>query len=131
MARPSLQFLRRLVFLDVSGDSTSPSRFIRALAYTSTVVPAKDAAENVRLAEHVLRNFDIPRGSIRSKAGDDAFIELTQWSTISDLNNQCFYFSTYDYQSLRMVDLKNTDLNKQKITVFKIDQKLQTRNVSP
>lgn len=117
-------------FLGMPGDSTPPSRFIRALAYTSTMVPAKNADENVRLAEHVLHNFDIPRGSIRSAGGPKAFMELTQWSTISDLNSRRFYFSTYDYQSLRMLDLKTINFDKPGVTTIKIDQKYQPEKIA-
>lgn len=117
-------------FLGMPGDSTAPSRFIRALAYTSTMVPAKNADENVRLAEHVLHNFDIPRGSIRSDSGPDAFMELTQWSTIGDLTQQRFYFSTYDYQSLRMVDLKSIDFNRRDVVTIKLDQQYQPLSIS-
>lgn len=116
-------------FLGMPGDSTSPSRFIRALAYTSTMVPAKNADENVKLAEHVLHNFDIPRGSIRSASGPDAFMELTQWSTIGDLDNRRFYFSTYDYQSLRMIDLKAINFDVQGVKTIQINQKYQPQKV--
>jgi choloylglycine hydrolase len=117
-------------FLGMPGDSTAPSRFIRALAYTSTIVPAKNADENIRLAEHVLHNFDIPRGSIRSSAGENALIELTQWSTIGDLENRRFYFSTYDYQNLRMLDLKTINFDRQGVITVKVNQKLQAEKIS-
>ena len=117
-------------FLGMPGDSTAPSRFIRALAYTSTIVPAKDADENIRLAEHVLHNFDIPRGSIRSAAGPDAFMELTQWSTISDLQNRRFYFSTYDYQGLRTLDLKTINFDKKGVITIKINQQYQPEKIA-
>ncbi|WP_114639068.1 linear amide C-N hydrolase [Polynucleobacter necessarius] len=117
-------------FLGMPGDSTAPSRFIRALAYTSTIVPAKNADENIRLAEHVLHNFDIPRGSIRSSAGENALIELTQWSTIGDLENRRFYFSTYDYQNLRILDLKTINFDRQGVITVKVNQKLQAEKIS-
>lgn len=98
-------------FLGMPGDSTSPSRFIRALTYSATITPAKNADENIRLAEHVLHNFDIPYGSIRTKINQQTFMELTQWSVISDLQNKRFYFSTYDYQPLRMVELREVNFD--------------------
>jgi choloylglycine hydrolase len=110
-------------FLGMPGDSTSPSRFIRALTYTSTITPAKSADENVRLAEHVLHNFDIPIGSIRTPINKKTFMELTQWSVISDLKNMRFYFSTYDYQPLRMVDLNRTNFDKSTPTFISLKSK--------
>ena len=116
-------------FLGMPGDSTSPSRFIRALAYSSTIVPAKNATQNVSLAEHVLHNFDIPRGSVRSVAGKGAFMELTQWSTISDLSNRRFYFSTYDHQALRVLNLKGINFDRRDVVKLKIDQKLEAQEI--
>lgn len=117
-------------FLGMPGDSTSPSRFIRALAYSSTITPAKNADENVRLAEHVLHNFDIPIGSIRTTINKQTFMELTQWSVISDLKNGRFYFSTYDYQPLRMVDLKQTNFDKAAPTFISLKSKFQPEVLS-
>jgi len=117
-------------FLGMPGDSTSPSRFIRALAYSSTITPAKNADENVRLAEHVLHNFDIPIGSIRTTINKQTFLELTQWSVISDLKNGRFYFSTYDYQALRMVDLKQINFDKSTPTFISLKSKYQPEILS-
>lgn len=109
-------------FLGMPGDSTSPSRFVRALTYSATITPAKNADENVQMAEHVLHNFDIPKGSIRTTLDKNVFMEFTQWSVISDLNNRRFYFSTYTYPSLRMLDLKEIDFSKPGIITIPINQ---------
>lgn len=117
-------------FLGMPGDSTSPSRFIRALTYSATVIPAANADENVRLAEHVLHNFDIPRGSIRTMINNTMFLEETQWSVISDLKNRRFYFSTYDYQPLRMVDFNDIDVNKKTPTIISLKQPYKIEKIS-
>lgn len=117
-------------FLGMPGDGTPPSRFVRALAFSSTVVPAKNADENVRLAEHILHNFDIPLGSVRESLTVNTYMEYTQWSTIGDINNQRFYFSTYQYQPLRMIDLKTTNFNKPGVIKTKINQSYQPEKIS-
>lgn len=117
-------------FLGMPGDGTPPSRFVRALAYSSTVVPAKNADENVRLAEHILHNFDIPLGSVRESTAPNSYMEYTQWSTIGDISNQRFYFSTYQYQPLRMIDLKMVNFNQSGITKIKINQSYQPEKIS-
>jgi choloylglycine hydrolase len=116
-------------FLGMPGDSTSPSRFIRALTYSATVIPANNPDENVRLAEHILHNFDIPRGSIRTTINGKTFLEETQWSVISDLQNKRFYFSTYDHQPLRMVDFSQIDLNTKSPTIIPINQKYNIEKI--
>lgn len=118
-------------FLGMPGDGTSPSRFIRALTYSATIVPAKNVDENIQMAEHVLHNFDIPKGSIRTTIDKNVFMEFTQWSVISDLNNRRFFFSTYTYPSLRMVDLKDIDFSKPGVITIPINQVQKAAKLVP
>ena len=99
----------------IPGDSTPPSRFVRAVAYTQTVAKQPSGAEGVRLTEHILNNFDIPKGWIQT--GDDSKVplEFTQWSTIADLKNQKYYVKMYDDQVLRGIDIKSFDLNAKEL----------------
>ena len=97
--------------LGIPGDPTPPSRFVRVLAYAASVQPQPDGIASVRAAEHILNNFDIPRGWLRPHAGDATQWEFTQWSTIADLTNRVFYVKTYDDQVLRRIDLKSLNLD--------------------
>lgn len=108
--------------LGVPGDLTPPSRFIRAVAYASSVVPPANADDAVRLTEHVMNNFDIPLGYQRGSAAPGAPMERTQWTTIADLKNARYYFKTLDYQALRQIDLRKLDLDGAGIKSFKLDK---------
>lgn len=101
--------------LGIPGDPTPPSRFVRALGLAISAKLLPDAAQTVRLAEHILNNFDIPLGFIRPKAGDKTPLEFTQWSTIADLAGKRYYIKTYDNQVLRRVDLMSFDLDAKAI----------------
>jgi len=100
--------------LGIPGDPTPPSRFIRALGYALSVQQVPSGVESVRLTEHILNNFDIPRGWIREEIGKDndkSPLENTQWSTIADLTNKIYYVKTYEDQVLRAIDLQRLDLD--------------------
>lgn len=98
--------------LGMPGDPTPPSRFIRALGYTLSVEKQPSGMESVRLAEHLLNNFDIPTGWIRDDSeGGKPALEYTQWSSIADLKNLQFYVKTYEDQVLRGIDLMSFDLD--------------------
>jgi choloylglycine hydrolase len=98
--------------LGIPGDPTAPSRFIRAFAYLKTAAPVASGIESVRLAEHILNNFDLPKGYIRAKVpGQPDMLDYTQWSTIADLKNGVFYVKTYEDPTLRAVALKDFDLD--------------------
>lgn len=101
--------------LGIPGDPTPPSRFIRALGYTLSVQRVPSGIGSVRLAEHILNNFDIPRGWIREGAESKVPLEYTQWSTVADLTNKIYYVKAYDDQVLRAVELKGFDLDAREI----------------
>ena len=49
--------------LGMPGDFTPPSRFVRAAAFSQSVLPSKTGDEAVLEAFHILNNFDIPKGA--------------------------------------------------------------------
>ncbi|MDR3409292.1 MAG: choloylglycine hydrolase family protein [Methylovirgula sp.] len=97
--------------LGIPGDPTPPSRFVRVLGYAASVERQPDGIASVRAAEHILNNFDIPRGWIRPGTGDEGEWEFTQWSAVADLTNRVYYVKTYDDQVLRSIDLKSLNLD--------------------
>jgi choloylglycine hydrolase len=104
--------------LGIPGDPTPPSRFIRAVGYAMSAATVPSGIESVRLAEHLINNFDIPKGWVRE--GTDAAneqLEYTQWSAIADIKNRVYYVKTYDDQVLRSIDLMSFDLDAKQTAV--------------
>jgi choloylglycine hydrolase len=94
--------------LGMPGDFTPPSRFVRAVAYSQSAEPLETGAEVVLQAFHVLNNFDIPKGSIRSAEKDaqgNVVADQTQWTSVCDLKAKRFYFRTFANSQVRSVDL--------------------------
>ena len=85
------------------GDFTPPSRFIRESP------SPKPSCLRPRPTTPCSRPsiFSI---SSTSRAGacakTDGGLELTQWTTVSDIHNLRWYFKTYDDETIRVVDLK-------------------------
>lgn len=103
--------------LGIPGDTTPPSRFIRALGFSQSAVPTEPGMPSVRLAEHILNNFDIPKGWAQDPALKEASIEYTQWSIIADLQNLRYYLKTYEDPTLREMDFQQLDLDGKDILV--------------
>lgn len=98
--------------LGIPGDPTPPSRFVRALGYAISAKKLPSGEQSVRLAEHILNNFDIPMGFIQQgKTDDKTPLEYTQWSSIAELTTKRYYVKTYDDQVLRGIDLMSFDLD--------------------
>lgn len=110
--------------LGIPGDSTPPSRFVRALGYTLSAAPVPSGPESVRLAEHILNNFDIPKGWVRAHGQDSEPLEYTQWSSVADLANLSYYVKTYNDPVLRGIDLKAVDLDAKDIVSVELSSQL-------
>lgn len=95
-------------FFGLPGDSTSPSRFVRATALASSLEPVATGDELEKTALHVLNNFDIPWGAVRAdaKPTDD---DHTLWSTISNLTEHRYIIRTYDNPVPQAIDLGSLD----------------------
>lgn len=108
--------------LGIPGDTTPPSRFIRASAFVLSASPVASGPEGVRLAEHIVNNFDIPKGWIDEPSTPP---EYTQWSTIGDLKNKAYYIKTYNDPVLRGFALKDLDLDAKDMVTIKLKPNLQ------
>lgn len=77
-------------------------------------------------AFHILNNFDIAPGIIRTQAasqagGGIAGIETTEWSVVADTRIRRYYLRTYADSQTRMIDLTRADLDATAIRFIAID----------
>ncbi|HVI48747.1 MAG TPA: choloylglycine hydrolase family protein [Chitinophaga sp.] len=106
--------------LGLPGDFTPPSRFVRAVAYSQSSVPAENAEEAVDQAFHILNAFDIPKGVVRN--ANETQHEYTLWTSASDLQNKRFYFHTYRNREVQVIDLMKMNINGKNIITFDMDE---------
>ncbi len=100
--------------LGLPGDFTPPSRFVRAVAFSQSVLPSKTGADAVLEAFHILNQFDIPKGAAREHEKDEhgnVMADYTIWTAASDLKAKRYYFRTYENSQIRMVDLMKMNLD--------------------
>lgn len=95
--------------LGLPGDFTPPSRFVRAVAYTQTVLPSETGEDCVWQAFHLLNQFDLPRGAIRAENNGKTAVEFTNWTTAADLKRARYYYHTYQNRVVKMIDLTKLD----------------------
>lgn len=100
------------------GDFSPPSRFVRAALFSANAIPSDNAAEGINHVFHVLNNFDIPMGIGRSDDDGTISADYTQLTTARDPQNLRFYYRTYDDQTIRMIDMKQLDLDAKEIKKF-------------
>lgn len=68
--------------LGLPGDSTSMSRFVRAHFFLKFLEVPCGREEAMRLAEQVLHNFDIPRGTVKTAGKAGALADVTQYTVV-------------------------------------------------
>ena len=100
--------------LGLPGDFTPPSRFVRAAAFSQSVLPSQTGNEAVLQAFHILNAFDIPKGAARENDKDEhgnVLADYTIWTSANDLKAKRFYFRSYENSQIRMVDLTKQKLD--------------------
>src|SRR5262249_48925414 len=101
------------------GDATPPSRYIRAATMVKSVYrpeeslvwPDVDVQQNaVTFAAELLRTVMVPRGTAVNKDLEDELLfpkgDFTQWYTVRDHTNLCFYFASVWNPTLQKIDLR-------------------------
>jgi choloylglycine hydrolase len=116
--------------LGLPGDFTPPSRFVRAIAFSKSALPAEGAKDGVLQAFHILNQFDIPKGSARAEDKGKEISEYTLWTSAADLKNLRYYFRTFDNSRIRMVDLKAADMDASEIRTILMSGEEQIEDVS-
>ena len=120
--------------LGLPGDFTPPSRFVRAAAFSQSVLPSATGEDAVIQAFHILNNFDIPKGAARDEKKDEngnILADYTTWTSANDLKAKRFYFRTYDNSQIRMVDLTKMKLDGKEITHISMKGKEVITEVTP
>ena len=116
--------------LGLPGDYTPPSRFVRAVAFSATAIPEKNALRGVYQVFHLLNNFDIPVGIARTVHEGVIYSDYTMLTTVRDSQNLRFFYTTYEDQRIKMLDLNQMDNNAKEIKIFSTGTTQQHINVS-
>ena len=95
--------------IGLPGDFTSPSRFIRALAWTQTARDTDGGQDTVHEALRILSNFQLPMEATDQQPNPAELDVLkyggTQYTISYDLDSLTVYFQTSDNPRVRSVSL--------------------------
>ncbi|MEG3438986.1 choloylglycine hydrolase family protein [Pannus brasiliensis CCIBt3594] len=106
--------------LGMPGDLTPPSRFVRAVAFSRSILPEllETGRDAVLQAFHILNNFDIPKGVAREPHGEKVEADYTIWTSVNDLKEKRFFFRTYNNSQIRVVNLMEAEINASYISKY-------------
>jgi choloylglycine hydrolase len=120
--------------LGLPGDFTPPSRFVRAVAFSQSVLRPSTGSAAVLEAFHVLNQFDIPKGAAREHDKDahgNIVADYTLWTAASDLKARRYYFRTYDNSQIRSVDLMKLPVDGKGIVTLSIGGGEEVKSLTP
>lgn len=120
--------------LGLPGDFTPPSRFVRAVAFSQSVLKSKTGDDAVLEAFHILNQFDIPKGAAREQEKDahgNILADYTIWTSANDLKAKRFYFRTYEDSHIRMVDLMRMNVDAKDITKISMNGAESITSLNP
>ena len=109
--------------LGLPGDFTPPSRFVRAVAFTQSVIKPATGRDAILTAFHVLNQFDIPKGSARDDKKDangNISADYTLWTVAADLKAKRYYFRTFANSQIRVLDMATLPLDGKDIVKMPI-----------
>lgn len=109
------QFGQGSGLMGLPGDFTPPSRFVQAAVFQITAIPTDNEKTAIEQIFHILNHFDIPVGASREVINGIIHTDFTQITCARDPQNLKYYYRTYDDQTIRVVDLKQFDLDATKI----------------
>lgn len=110
------------------GDFSSPSRFVRAVAFANTALPSATGDEAVFQAFHILNAFDIPKGAIRDATPTGVHTDYTIWTSAADTASATYYYKTYLTQGVERVDVRAAVAQITKPTTLKMESGFTVRD---
>lgn len=120
--------------IGLPGDFSSPSRFVRAVTFTSNCRPLNTSTDAVFESFRILDNFNIPLGAQVPLKKIPANMEsVTQITSSSDLKNKIYYFHTMNNRNVRKIDLTKIDFENivETIITDKKDAINEVKDITP
>ncbi len=101
-------YSRGMGAIGLPGDSSSPSRFVRAAFARANCICPPDEQQNVANFFHILQNVAMIRGCVRL---NDSLCEETVYSSCCNTDSGIYYYTSYSNQNLCAVDLHRANLD--------------------
>lgn len=114
----------------IPGDFTPPSRFVRAAIFSTTATPSETGDEAIFQLFHILNQFDIPVGVVKTRIENVIYTDETQLTCARDPKSLKYYFRSYADQTIKVVDLNRFDLNAKTIKRVQLSGTTKVTDIS-
>ncbi len=97
------------------GDSSSMSRFVRAVFIKENSVCQDDEMSSVGQFFHILSGVSMTRGSVRT---DEESWDITGYSSCMNLDKGLYYYTTYDNSQISCINMHGEELDGDDFIIF-------------
>lgn len=111
-------YSRGMGAVGLPGDFSSMSRFVKAAFVKLNSVSGETEKESVSQFFHILRSVEMPRGSVQL---DEGIYEITVYSSCCNTSRGIYYYSTYEGDGIRSVDMYQVDLEGRDLVTHPLD----------
>ncbi|MGL4452797.1 MAG: choloylglycine hydrolase [Sarcina sp.] len=100
--------------IGLPGDFTPPSRFVK-VAFLRHATLLNDDNIGVSQFFHVLNGVAMIRGAVQTA---QKLNDITVYTSCMNLEQQLYYYNTYDNNNISVIDMKKVNLNGKDLVVF-------------
>lgn len=112
------------------GDFTPPSRFVRAVIFSSTAEPSENAHEAVFQCFHILNQFDIPLGVAKERDDGVVHSDYTLMTCVRDPQSLKYYMKSYENQAIQYADLSKFDFDAKSVKKLRVGGENVAQDIS-
>lgn len=113
-------YSRGMGAMGLPGDSSSASRFVRAVFVRENAVCDSDENASVSQFFHILGTVEQVRGCVIL---EDGKYEITAYTSCINLNRGIYYYTTYENRAISAVELSKCDLDRGELCRFSLQTK--------
>ncbi len=111
-------FCRGMAAIGLPGDSSSPSRFVRAAFNKLNSISSPDEESSVNQFFHILSSVEMVRGAVRLADGN---ADITIYSSAINQSRGIYYYTTYDRRAISAVDMWKENLDGNALISYPIE----------
>lgn len=115
--------------IGMPGSIYPADRFVKCALYNEWALIKKTNPENVLRSFNILKNFFIVEGIVYNKDGLIKY-EKTDWTSVSDLQQCTYYWTTYYDNSIQSINIHKLHKKNKTIVYFNINKNVNNNYIS-
>lgn len=114
--------------IDLPGDFSSFSRFVRTVFLSHHTTPAPDKAGEISRFFHIMDDVSVPKGAVKTNEGKDV---LTVYTSCTDLDTGSYYYVTHKSRRIRALSFSSVPRDADTLYTVKMAEEEEISYLTP